>query len=159
MSYECVNSGIVVGISYPANETLLLKKGAKVIVWNISEMIKNGLAWVFCGQTGNGQLEVEELGKVPIKREAWSKRERTGNVVGSREQFAIVLFYASTCHKVQGLTLPGVIVHCYNEFVSGMHYVSDSWVRDDSNLRILNFKPSQLLPPPANVLRVFTVCQ
>ena len=54
----------------------------------------------------------------------WSKRNRTGQVIGTRTQFLIVLFYASTCHKVQGLTLPGAVVHCTKEFVPGLIYVA-----------------------------------
>ena len=69
----------------------------------------------------------------------------------------MVLFYASTCHKAQGLTLPGVIVHCSKEFVWGLNYVADSRVRNDSTLRVLNFKPSQLLRPSKEALNVCNI--
>ena len=50
--------------------------------------------------------------------------------MGTRTQFPVVLFYASTCHKSQGLTLPSAVIHCSKEFVSGLMYVAVSRVRD-----------------------------
>ena len=159
-TYKCIDTGNVAGISCPAGEVLILKSGARVMVtWNVSDKIKNGTGGTFCGETADGRLEVqiEGVGIVALKRETWTKRNRTGGITGSREQFPVVLFYASTCHKAQGLTLPGVIVHCSKEFVWGLNYVADSRVRNDSTLRVLNFKPSQLLRPSKEALNVCNI--
>ena len=65
-----------------------------------------------------------------------------------------VLFFACTCHKTLGLTLPSAIIHCSKEFVPGLTYVAVSRVRRAEDMQILRFRPSQLLQPPADVLEV-----
>ena len=52
------------------------------------------------------------------------ERNRSGEVVGSRKQFPVVLAYAATCRKTQGLTLLATVLHCSNELVSGLMYVA-----------------------------------
>ena len=107
LSFECIDNGNVSGISCPANTKLLLKPRVKVmVVWNVSEQVKNGTSGRFIGVKGERlEVEVSNVGRVLLKRETWSKVNRRGNIVGSRSQFPLVLFYSCTCHKTQGLTL------------------------------------------------------
>lgn len=157
-SYECIDEGNVQGINCPADSKVLMKPNAKVmIVWNLSDNIKNGTAGIFLG-VRDDLLEVQvasEQKTVYLKRQTWSKRNRTGQIVGSRTQYPVTLFYASTCHKTQGLTLPSAIVHCSREFVSGLTYVATSRVKNEKDLQILNFSPEHLLQPLQEAL---TVC-
>lgn len=44
------------------------------------------------------EVDVEGQGMAYVKRETWLKRDRSGQIVGSRTQFPLVLFYACTCH-------------------------------------------------------------
>lgn len=58
-TFDCIDEGDVAGINCPAEKKLLIKEGAKVmIVWNISENIKNGTAGTFIGLKGD-KLEIE----------------------------------------------------------------------------------------------------
>ena len=109
-------------------------------MWNVLEKIKNRTSGLFIGIEGDRlEVEVEGHGRVLLKRETWSKRNRAGQVVGSRTQYPLVLFFACTCHKTQGLTLPGVVVHCSKEFVPGLLYVAVSRVRKVEELQICRF--------------------
>lgn len=129
-----------------------------MIVWNLSKNVNNGTTGRFIGVRGDKlEVEIPNHGKVALKRQTWSKRDRTGRVVGSRTQFPVILFYACTCHKTQGLTLPRAVVHCSKEFVPGLlyMYVAISRVRHPDDLQVRKFKASQLLKPPPEAL---TVC-
>ena len=122
-----------------------------MIVWNLSEDVKNGST----GMRGEKlEVEIKNHGKVGLKRQTWSKRDRTGRVVGSCTQYPVFLFYACTCHKTQGLTLPRAVVHCSKEFVPGLIYVAISRVRHPDDLQVCKFKSSQLLKPPPDALSV-----
>ena len=102
LTFDCVDEGNVTGISCPAKVKLLLKVGAKVmIVWNLSEDVKNGSTGM---REEKLEVEIKNHGKVGLKRQTWSKRDRTGRIVGSCTQYPVILFYACTCHKTQGLT-------------------------------------------------------
>lgn len=72
----------------------------------------------------------------------------------SRTQFPLVFFYAATCHKTQGLTLPAAVVHCSQEFVSGLTYVSVTRVRHDNNIQVCNFQERFLLRPLQDAVNI-----
>lgn len=156
LSFQCSDEGNVSGISCPADEKLLLKPNPKVmIVWNVSDDIKNGTSGTFRRLKGEHlEVSIEDVGAVLVKRETWTKRDRSGQIVGSRTQFPVVLSYAATCHKTQGLTLSSAVVHCSKEFVSGLIYVAVSRVNNEDNLQVLGFTPSQLLTPPREAVEV-----
>ena len=100
-TFHALDEGNVSRISWPAEVKLLLKPEAKVMAgWNVSDKVKNATSGLFIG-VRDEKLEVEigGLGRVLLKRETWSKRNRAGQVIGSRTQFPLVLFYACTCHK------------------------------------------------------------
>ena len=154
--FDALDEGDVTGISCPADVKLLLKPGVKVmVVWNVPEKIKNGTSGLFIGIKGDRlEVEVEGHGRVLLKKETWSKKNRAGQVVGSRTQYPLVLFFACTCHKTQGLALPGVMVHCSKEFVPGLLYVAVSRVRKVEDLQVCRFNRKQLLKPPPDALEV-----
>ena len=63
-------------------------------------------------------------------------------------------FYACTCHKTQGLTLPRAVVRCSKEFVPGLIFVAISWVWHPDDIQVCRFKCDQLLKPSDEALRV-----
>lgn len=73
-------------------------------------------------------------------------------VVGEISYMPLRLAYASTCHKVQGLTLDSVQLDIYNKFFGSpsMAYVALSRVRDPKGLRVVG-RP-KLLADRTNVL-------
>lgn len=70
LSFQCIDEGNVSGISCPADEKLLLKPNAKVmIVWNISDYIKNGTPATFHRVKGEHlEVHVEDVGTVLVKK-------------------------------------------------------------------------------------------
>ena len=149
-------------MSWPGASILQLKRGCKVmLVWNKSDDLKNGTLGIFTGVKGNDLLvNFKEVGIVEIGRETWIKRDRNGQRIGSVTQFPIVLAYACTCHKSQGLTLPSAVVHCSREYVPGLIYVAISRVK--SHIQVLNFNSRQLLKPQRKALDICSskhVCQ
>ena len=125
-----------------ADVRLLLKPKVKVmIIWNISDTLRNGTPRNFLG-VRNGMLEVdvEGQGTVYVKRETWLKRD-------NRTQFPLVLFYACTCHKVQGLSLT-------KEFIPGLIYIAVSGGRNEQNVQLCKFSSKLLLKPAWDALSV-----
>ena len=154
--YDCEESGNISGISSPAMKRLILKPHCKVmLVWNLNDDLKNGSCGIFEAEV-DGKLRVHfpGFGKIMIKREVWTTFNRSGKVVGQMTQYPLILSHAITCHKSQGLTLDSVVVHFSSEFVSGLTYVAVSRVQYASNLQLLNFNPTKLVPPSEEVLRV-----
>ena len=85
------------------------------------------------------EVSIPNHGRVLLKRQTWSKRDRKGSVVGSRTQFPVI---------------PRAVVHCSKEFVPGLIYVAISRVRHPGDLQVRKFKASHLLKPPADALNV-----
>lgn len=144
-------------MSWPGASVLQLKPGCKVmLVWNKSDDLRNGTLGTFTGVSGNGKLllNFEEVGNVEIGRETWIKRDRNGQRVGSVSQFPVVLAYAVTCHKSQGLTLSSAVVFCSREYVPGLIYVAISRVKSPEHIRIVNFNRRQLLKPVEKALEI-----
>lgn len=128
-----------------------------MLVWNLSEDLKNGSMCVFSGVKGDDLLvSFEGVGEVEISRQTWIKRNRTGHKMGSVKQFPLVLAYAVTCHKSQGLTLPSAIGHCSREYVSGLIYVAVSRVKSSEHIQILDFSPRQLLKSQRRAVDICT---
>ena len=80
-------------------------------------------------------VHFEKVGTVGIERVTWIQRNRQGEKIGSVSQFPIILGYAVTCHKSQGLELPAVVLHSSKEFVAGLVYVAMSQVRSADTLQ------------------------
>ena len=152
-SFENDNSR---SMSWPGVEILQLKRGCKVmLVWNWSDNLKNGSVGVFTGVRGDDLLVFfADVGVVAISRQTWIKRNLTGQKMGGVTQFPLVLAYAVTCHKSQGLTLVSAIVHCSREYVSGLIYVAISRVKSPEHIQILDFSPRLLLRPPRRAVEI-----
>lgn len=88
-----------------------------------------------------GKLEVYSR---PIERRKFT--HRVGNTVDIvMNQFPIVLGWASTIHKVQGLTLNTVCVDVRNCFEAGQFYVAISRVKHLKDLFLLGFNEKGLI--------------
>ena len=154
-TFEAENTNLTKGMNWPGSSILHLRPGCPVmLVWNLNNELKNGSRGVFEECVGDTlKVSFPDVGSIAIEKQTWFKRNKQGKVVGSIRQFPIVLAYAVTCHKSQGLTLSAAVVHCSSEFVPGLTYVALSRVRDPTNLQVLNFRSTNLLSPSSRVIR------
>ena len=125
-------------MSWPVASVSQLIQGCKVmLVWNKSDELKNGTVGVFNGVRGDSLLvSFEGVGEEAIGKETWVKRAQNCQKVGIVTQFPLVLAYAVTCHKSQGLTLPSAKVHCSREYVSGLVYVAILRVKSPDHIQV-----------------------
>lgn len=128
-------------------DTLVLKKDLKVmLVKNID--VSLGLV--------NGSLGIIEefIGGLPkvkfnngvtllIDKATWDY-EFNGKIVASITQIPLVIAYASTIHKCQGLTLNTAIIDLKNIFAPHMIYVALSRVKSLKGLKLLNFNSKKI---------------
>ena len=61
-----------------------------------------------------------------------------------RQQFPLVLSWASTIHSVQGLTVDQIVIDLSRTFAPGQAYVALSRVRTLDGLQLLNFKKTAI---------------
>lgn len=158
LSFDAIDEGDTIGIQCPAEKTVSLKPGCKImLLWNKSERLRNGSPGTFLACEGESiVVEFPEVGAVRLERETWQKRAHDGKVVGSRRQFPVALMFAITCHKSQGLTIPAAVLHCSKEFVAGLSYVAMTRIRSCEHLQVLGFHANQLLAPSEEAINVCT---
>lgn len=134
--FDAVFEGKGERMNWPGERSLFLKSNYKImLVWNKSDDLKNGSMGTFKKVVDDKLLiEFEKVGTVLIERVTWNQRNRQGEIIGSVTQFPVILVYAVTCHKSQGLELPAVVLHSSMEFVPGLVYVAMSRVRSQDTL-------------------------
>ena len=150
---------------------LRLKVGARVMLTtniDVSDGLTNGAMGKVvhlsrCGKEILVKFDNERIGQQAAARNrhpgfpgavAIRRREASFTVKGhrsvrvSRLQFPLMLSWAVTIHKVQGATLPEIVVDMQWEkgnFSAGMAYVAFSRVRSLENLYILNYDHRQII--------------
>ncbi len=102
----------------------------------------------FVRPNGAGTLDVR------VEPYRWSKTEKRagGAKTATRIQVPLLLSYAISSHKSQGLTITGAVVACIGKaFSFGQVYVMLSRVRTLSQLYLTDFDPSKVTAHPAAV--------
>jgi ATP-dependent DNA helicase PIF1 len=74
--------------------------------------------------------------------------ERDGKVVARRTQVPLVLAWAFTVHKAQGMTLDYVDVDLTRAFDDGQAYVALSRARDWTRMRVVGLSPATIRASP-----------
>ena len=138
-TYEATRSGDFNANLFPADESLVLRKGARVMfLRNDMDRRKR----FYNGKTGvitkldNEQILVQckdEDEPIEVKRETWQTiryalnnetRKMEEEVLGSYTQFPLRLAWAITIHKSQGLTFEKAIIDAGKAFSPGQVYVA-----------------------------------
>lgn len=139
--------------SYPADKHLPLKEGARVLLcYNLAteDGLYNGcegtvVTFEQAYQGGKLYPVVEFYNgiRTRIEPNTWTQYEGK-KVVSSFTQVPLLLCYAISVHKAQGLTLPSALVDM-NFFEHGQCYVAISRVRRLEDLHIKNYSLKGLL--------------
>ena len=144
LKFESIDTGNAKPLENTVPAALYLKPQCKVmLLYNINNHLKNRTCGKFEGVDENidGGLVVNfpKVGSVTLRRKTWYKYDAAGRIQGSRTQYPLSLCYAITAHKSQSLILDSVVVHCSQEFTSGLTYVPVSRVRSEETLQVLDF--------------------
>ena len=151
---------------YPMDETLTLKKGARVMfVKNDSSQDKlyyNGkLGLVTALGKDSIQVTCEDGTQVDVHRETWENiryHSEAGSdtvdveIIGSFTHYPLRLAWAITIHKAQGLTFDQVIIDAADAFAAGQVYVALSRCRTLEGITLLTPIPSRALTNAREVL-------
>ena len=136
-----------------AREILKLRKGAHVmLIWNLD--LDAGLCNGAQGIVDDFQLGPEsgticpvvqfQNGVVRTIEPLMWKIEREGKTIAKRQQIPLILAWALTIHKSQGMTLDRASISLKSVFEYGQAYVALSRVRSLEGLRLISFDPKKI---------------
>lgn len=147
-----------------APPTLTLKTGAQVmIIRNMSSTIVNGSVGTVTGfefhddtRTISPIVSVVGLDGIcistTIEECAWETLAPDGKtVLSKRIQIPLILAWATTIHKSQGMTIPRLSVDLEGIFDYGQVYVALSRAVDSANLQVLNFTKDKIKADPYSI--------
>lgn len=120
---------------------LPLKPGARVMFTKNDSLERrwaNGTCGTVLATESSGPIVRLDNGReIAIQVMTWEKKDGDDQVLASRTQFPLRLAWASTAHKVQGMTLESASIDLSRTFSPGQAYVALSRVR---NLESLNLE-------------------
>lgn len=174
ISFDARISGRIPNGYFPAEATLVLKKGARIL------FIKNDTQKprrFYNGKEGiveswnEEEITIrtdEEINSIQLRRDVWKQieyvyREQTHQIeekeVGRFEQFPIRLAWAITIHKAQGLSFDRLHIDVQSAFASGLLYVALSRARSLEGIRLNNPLPRMTRPFPASLLHFMKLAE
>jgi ATP-dependent DNA helicase PIF1 len=86
-------------------------------------------------------------GEQLIKKQAFTV-ESDGKVLASRTQLPLILAWAMTVHKTQGMSLDSMVLHLDGAFEYGQVYVGLSRARSLTGLEVRGFRPDLVKAHP-----------
>ena len=145
-------------VRYPVDLNIELKVGAQVLLccnMDVSEGLFNGSRGVVVDFKPNGKadkaihypvVEFERGQRVLVTPNRWESVQKR-RLVSIFEQVPLILRYAMTVHKAQGLTLDRALVSM-DFFDTGLAYVALSRVRELQHLYLKNVDMKTVLADP-----------
>lgn len=135
-----------------AYDVLKLKVGAKVMfVKNDNELlVSNGtmgevVGFVKQSDTYLPKVRIEEGRELIVEATQWQIDDEDGEALALMAQLPLVLAWAITVHKSQGMTLSAAEVDLSQTFEAGQGYVALSRVRALAGLKLLGLNDKALL--------------
>ena len=142
--------------SVDAPYILCLKVGAPVLLTiNLSDTLVNGLI----GSVTSMDTSSVTVYFQDIREEKIITPQQYFQVVGGKDVFVcsqipLLLAFALTIHKCQGMTLSSVWVDCHGAFDAGQISVALGRVREEDDITVVNFRPG-LCPPHPPIVNGF----
>ena len=152
----CVKKNAPILITKNIDKSDFLTNGQRGSIVNVD--VENSIIWVEFPDAKIGQKRRHKFNKkleghpnaVPIKKDkstfSWGKK---GSIIRiQRTQFPIILAYAMTAHKAQGMTISKVLVDFTNvkgepvNLPAGSFYVAITRVRKGEDLFLRTFSPA-----------------
>ena len=136
--------------------SLILKIGAQVILvcnLDFETQLVNGSRGIVTGFSKIDDLPIVDFGKhrkLIIDHHDWNIEEQ-GKCVATRTQIPLILAWALSIHKSQGMTLDDLEIDLAQSFGGGMAYVGISRVRTISSLVVKNLSPSKITADPTAI--------
>lgn len=162
--FKCKVEGSFGEKNFPAEEELVLKKGARVMFLknNTEKNYYNGKIGIvtFINEEKIKVKCEEDFAEIEVIRETWTNVNYTLNkqskgleeeIVGTFSQFPLRLAWAITIHKSQGLSFDKVIIDAEASFSAGQVYVALSRCRGLSGLTLSSKINSSVLFSDKNI--------
>lgn len=146
-----------------AKETLKLKKGAPVLfIQNDQErrFVNGTLGTVIGFNTGAVIVKTLEEKVIRVTPGEWKIEDSEGRTICSLQQMPLILAWAITVHKSQGMTLDCAEIDLRNAFCYNMGYVALSRVKNLAGLKLLGFnnKALEIDPKMLEQDKIFKGC-
>lgn len=128
---------------------VILKVGCQVMLksnLNVDKGLVNGTRGIITQLDSEGALIRVKSGSIHsiMFKDYWHMKDiDTGKMI-SRKQIPLILAYALTIHKSQGLTIDSLICNLGNTFSPGMVYVALSRARCLEDLYLLSFNKNKI---------------
>lgn len=151
--------------NYPADPSLVLKRGAQVMFLKNDPVEKK----YFNGKIGVvSRLDEDEVvvscgeEEITVQKETWENYRYIMNredgkmeqeLMGTYTQFPLRLAWAITIHKSQGLTFENIVINAEKAFAGGQVYVALSRCTHLEGIILLNKIPPQAISTDETVVR------
>lgn len=129
-------------------DTLELKKGTRVMLtWNVDTEsgLVNGSTGTVKDFIRNGVLVTfDKVGDFLIEKQEWCITDDSERPLAKSQQIPLMVSYALSIHKCQGITLTNAIIDLSQAFCNHQVYVALSRVRNLSGVKLVNYSKNKV---------------
>lgn len=136
-------------LSKKDSKVLKLKAGTRVMLtWNLdteNKLVNGSVGTVEEVFQNQVIVNFDDVGKIIVTKQTWNVFDENGKILATAKQIPLVVCYALTIHKCQGVSLPKAIIDIKDCFCNHQVYVALSRVRSLDGLKLLNFDQDKIL--------------